>query len=308
MTKGPTTNLPASVHRRLLNLDPQRRGDFNLILTRYALERWLFRLSKSTYVDRFILKGAMLFAVWLEEPYRSTRDLDLLGFGELSRNSIEEVFASTTSLDVEPDGLVFDTSSLTVEPIREENEYQGWRVRLLARMDKLRIPIQVDIGIGDVVSPLPEIIEYPTLLQFPAPRIRAYRRETVIAEKLHAMVTLGELNSRMKDFYDISILARQFSFEGAELWQAIEATFRRRDTIVPSEIPIAFTDEFAADVTKEKQWRAFLRRIGKDLPSLAGAITDLRAFLLPPLHAVSQQKSFAGHWSPGGPWQPSSTR
>jgi hypothetical protein len=305
MKKKPTTNLPASVHQRLLNIDPQRRGDFNLVLTRYALERWLFRLSKSPYVDRFILKGAMLFAVWLEEPYRSTRDLDLLGSGELSRNSIEEVFASTTSLDVEPDGLVFDTSGITVEPIREENEYQGWRVRLLARMDKLRIPIQVDIGIGDVVSPLPEIIEYPTLLQFPAPRIRAYRRETVVAEKLHAIVTLGELNSRMKDFYDISVLAGQFSFDVAELSQAIEATFRRRETVVPSEIPIALTDEFAADVTKQRQWTAFLRRIGKDLPSLASAITDLRTFLLPPLHAVSQQKSFVGHWSPGGPWQTS---
>jgi hypothetical protein len=208
-------------------------------------------------------------------------------------------------MEVEPDGLLFDAGTIKVAPIREEQEYQGKRVKLTAFLDRARIPIQVDISFGDVVTPKPKKIEYPVLLDFPAPRIRACSRETVVAEKLQAMVMLGMANSRMKDFYDLYILARDFAFDSTVLTKAIKATFRRRKTAVPAEGPLALTDEFGQDEVKVVQWKAFVRKSGleEEIPGLPEVLSQLREFLLPVLVAASGQGSSPGIWSPGGQWK-----
>jgi len=217
-------------------------------------------LAQSEYAGEFILKGAMLFVLWTKSAHRPTRDLDLLGFGEASGERLTAVFLELCGAVVEPDGLEFDPDSIRVAEIREDQSYQGQRVKLNARLGNANIPIQVDIGFGDVVTLAAQVIDYPALLDLPAPRIRAYPPETVVAEKLQALVDLGMQNSRMKDFYDLWILARQFSFEGQTLVAAVSATFERRATTLPKTLPIGLSEEFANDEQKNKQWRAFLER------------------------------------------------
>jgi len=210
MTKDKPSNISASVRQRLLNLIRESGDDPNLVWTRYATERLLYRLSVSEHAGDFILKGAMLFMVWTGQSYRPTLDMYFLGRGEDTSERLREVFRRVCGVDVEPDGLVFDVDSVAVVPIREEQRYQGQRITLTARLGKARIPVQVDVGFGDVVTPRAKKVSYPTLLDFPAPSIRAYPRETVVAEKFEAMVMLGIANSRMKDFYDLYVLARDF--------------------------------------------------------------------------------------------------
>jgi len=207
--EGGPRNPSASIHRRLLNLARQRGDDFLIVLTHYAIERLLYRLSRSPHADRFLLKGAMLMAVWTSRPYRSTRDLDLAGRGNSSVEDIESILRDLRRLSVEADGLTFDATSVRGELTREDQEYEGVRVSLLAILGKARIAVQVDIGFGDSVVPSPQVLRYPTLLlDFPAPEVKAYPRKTAVAEKFQAMVALGPVNSRMKDFYDIWLLAR----------------------------------------------------------------------------------------------------
>ena len=306
MTKDTLTNLPASVHQRLLNLDPARTHDFTPVLRRYAFERWLYRLGKSDHAESFVVKGAMLFVLWTRDLPRTTMDLDLLGIGNLTEAGLRRVFSKIGGMKVEPDGLTFDADTMVIEPIRDEAEYHGLRAKFLARLGNIRIPLQIDIGIGDSVWPDPEYILYPTLLDMPAPRIRAYRKETTIAEKLDAMLELGMLNSRMKDFYDIAVLAGLFSFNGAELRKALQVSLRRRVLPSLSELPVAFTDEFAQDKDKNIQWNAFLRRLGKSpaaLP-LQKVVMKIRNFLSPVLHALAAGTEFNESWAPGGPWRP----
>jgi len=305
MSRRNIRNVAASVHQRLLNFNRERGLDFTLVLTRYALERWLYRLGKSEFCDRFVLKGAMLFTVWAKDPFRTTRDLDLLGFGSLTGEDLRHAFSGICQTNVEPDGLRFDDENMTVEPIREGEEYQGQRVRLYARMNNIRISLQIDVGMGDALWPEPEMIHYPTLLDMPAPKIRAYRKETVVAEKLEAMVSLGELNSRMKDFFDVAVLADQLSFEGEDLQKAIEGTFRRRKTVVPSIMPVAFTKEFGGNHDKQTQWNAFLKRMGKEGRQMpfAGVVEGIREFLWPVLLAISTEEPFMKDWPSGGPWR-----
>lgn len=305
MSKERGSNLAASVHQRLLNISKKSGTDPNLTWSRYALERLLYRLASSDHARKFVLKGAMLFAAWTGRTYRPTYDLDLLGLGENSAKRVSEVFKQICNLTVEPDGLVFDAESVRVEPIREDQEYQGQRVTLQAMLGKARIPVQVDIGFGDVVTPKAEEIAYPTLLDFPAPRIRACSRETVVAEKLHAMTVLGIGNSRMKDFHDLYVLARDFPFDATTLTDALRATFKRRKTVIPEKAPLALTDEFGQDNAKSIQWSAFLRKSGLEgeMPSLIEVLSYLREFLLPPLKAASTQESMHGSWQSGGPWK-----
>ena len=306
MTKDTLTNLPASVHQRLLNLDPARTHDFTPVLRRYAFERWLYRLGKSDHAESFVVKGAMLFVLWTRDFPRTTMDLDLLGIGNLTEAGLRQVFSKIGGMKVEPDGLTFDADTMVIELIRDEAEYHGLRAKFLARLGNIRIPLQIDIGIGDSVWPDPEYILYPTLLDMPAPRIRAYRKETTIAEKLDAMLELGMLNSRMKDFYDIAVLAGLFSFNGAELRKALQVSLRRRVLPSLSELPVAFTDEFAQDKDKNIQWNAFLRRLGKSpaaLP-LQKVVMKIRNFLSPVLHALAAGTEFNESWAPGGPWRP----
>ena len=228
MSKKKSKNIDASVRQRLLNLSRERNEDFNLILTRYAVERFLYRLSKSKHADRFILKGAMLTAIWIGEMHRPTRDLDLLGFGDPETEALRGVIKDICLVKVEKDGLEYEADSIEIEEIRENREYPGQRVKVNARLGNARIRIQIDVGFGDAVTPKAKIISFPVLLDYPAPRIRAYNKETQIAEKIQSMVFLGMANSRIKDFYDVFILSKTFSFDGNTLVKAIKATFERR--------------------------------------------------------------------------------
>ena len=300
-----TIDLTASVRQRLLNQSQKLGEVFDLTLTRYTIERFLYRLTHSAYADQFVLKGAMLFAVWTGQMYRPTRDLDLLGYGDSSAETLTRLFKEVCAVEVEPDGLMFDMSSIQVEEIREAQEYPGQRVRLQARLGQARIPLQIDVGFGDVITPAAPEVEYPILLDFPAPRLRVYPKETVIAEKLQAMVVLGFINSRMKDFYDVWLMSKEFSFEGRLLAQAIQATFERRQTELPQTPPVALTPDFGQDTDKQKQWRAFLKRNRLNVGQIefAGVIPELHDFLMPPVAALVNQLEFDQTWTAGGPWR-----
>jgi hypothetical protein len=254
-------SISASVKALLQNVAATRGEDFNLLLLRYGIERLLFRLSQSPHADRFLLKGAMLFVVWDEKTHRPTRDLDLLGFGSTEKADLIRVFAAVAAVPVVDDGIVFDPESVQADDIREDNAYGGVRIRLLGKLGTAEVPVQIDVGAGDVVTPAPESATFPVLLDFPAPKIRTYPVYTVVAEKFEAMVKLGIANTRMKDFYDIWFLARRFEFDGPTLRKAIDATFARRQTNLPP-LPEALSDAFANNPTKQGQWAAFLRRNG----------------------------------------------
>jgi predicted nucleotidyltransferase component of viral defense system len=304
-------NVAASVRQRLLNASRARREDFQVTLTRYALERLLYRLSKSTHRDQFVIKGAILFSVWNEVPHRPTRDLDLLSFGTSDVSRLEEMFREIVNTNVEPDGLEFFAGSVRGTRIKEDQEYEGVRLNIQARLEQARLSLQIDIGFGDAVTPAPEEIEYPTLLaDSPAPRLRAYSRYSVIAEKFQAMVMLGIANTRMKDFFDVWALARSFDFDGRVLCQSMKMTFERRETEVPSTAPLALTPEFYADRTKQSQWDAFLKRsqLAVRTTTLDEVAAVLRDFLLPPASAVTEGNSFEARWTPTTGWQMTSAK
>lgn len=303
MTNTPPQDIGASVRARLARRSRERGEDFQLVLTRYANERLLFRLASSKHAERFVLKGAALFTLWTGKPHRATRDLDLLGFGDPGVDHVREVFAEVLAFDVGDDGVRFNLGSVVVGLIREEQEYGGVRVELIARIASAQVRLQVDVGFGDAITPEAEVAEFPPLLDFPAPRLRVYPRETVVAEKLEALVQLGMANSRMKDFYDIAVLARDFDFEGALLARAIRATFDRRQTPLPTATPVALTRAFAEDGTKKTQWSGFVRKAGvRDAGSLAEAIAAVRAFVGSPLAAAANGTPAPGTWRAGGSW------
>ncbi len=300
MSPKPITNLTASVRQRLQNISRAGKEPFDLVLSRYAVERLLYRLSQSTYADRFLLKGAMLFPLWFEEMHRPTRDVDLLGFSENDEETLERIFKRLCEITVEKDVLTFDAKSVTAERIQEDAAYTGIRVTLLATLENARIPVQADIGFGDAVTPSPEEVTFPTLLGFPAPRLRAYPIYTVVAEKLEAMVSLGEANSRMKDFFDIWFLSHRFEFDGKLLAQAIQATFIRRLTALPEGIPLALSNEFAD--SKATQWRAFLNKNALPQSEFLRVITALRTFIAAPLSSAAHGGVFVQVWAKQGPW------
>lgn len=305
MTKEKPRNLAASVRQRLMNLSRARGEDFQFILTRYALERLLYRLSQSEHRDVFVLKGAMLFQLWGDQPHRPTRDLDLLGRGENSIPRFEEIVRAVCGMAVEDDGLAFSVESVRGDVIKEDQEYEGLRLTLECHLENARIPIQMDIGFGDVVTPAASEVSYPVLLDFPAPVLAAYSRESVVAEKFQAMVMLGMANSRMKDFYDLWILARQFDFQGPLLCEAIGATFERRRTLVPSDLPTGLSPEFSRDQSKQAQWRAFINKSKLDTNEigLREVVIVLREFLVPPARALATGDLLELVWPPSGPWQ-----
>jgi len=300
----PRRNLSASVEKRLLNRTRQSGEDFQYVLMRYGLERIMYRLSRSAYAKQFVVKGAMLLRVWTGEQYRPTKDLDLLATPEKSPEELDRAFHEVCTLIVEDDGLVFLSDTIRVRQIREDNVYGGMRVTLQARLGKIRIPLQVDIGFGDAVTPEARSEEFPTLLDFPAPVLLTYPRETSIAEKFEAIVNLGLTNSRMKDYYDIWLLSQQFDFDGAILKEAIDATFKRRRTALPNEIPIGLSSEFVSDAGKLSQWQAFVRRSRLDSIeiNLEGVVKVIADFILPPSKAAAEANAFALTWVKGGPW------
>jgi hypothetical protein len=297
VSKRPPENLSASVKGRLLRIARERREEFQSTLTRYAAERFLYRLSESPHRQRFVVKGASLFALWLGAPHRPTRDLDLLGFGGQERGPMADVFRAICRQSVADDGLVFDAASVQVAAAREDEKYAGLRVTFRASLGKAVIPMQVDIGFGDAITPGAREAQMPTLLDDPAPRLLTYPRETVVAEKCEAMIGLGLGNSRLKDFYDLWHLATRFDFDGPLLGRAIAATLGRRGTALPALPPAALTAAFFEDAARSRQWSAFLARsgLGADV-SLAACVLVLRDFLLPPLAAIRDEARLEGRW------------
>lgn len=298
-------NVAASVQARLRNVARETGTEFQILLSRYVLERLLYRLSVSPHRDRFILKGALLFPLWLDEPFRPTRDLDLLGFGDSRPTELAEVFREIMSVEVLDDGVVFDTGAVQAAGIRDQTDYDGVRVRTQARIGSARIPVQIDVGFGDTVVPPATEVEYPVLLEAPAPRIRVYPRETVVAEKFEALVSLGGDNSRMKDFYDLWAISEQFRFDGAALAESIRATFARRGTDIPDDIPSGLSEELASSPEKEAQWRAFTQRgrLGAQPGTFPEVVSRLRDFLMPAAHATAEAQNPAAVWHSGGPWR-----
>jgi predicted nucleotidyltransferase component of viral defense system len=302
--KKQPSNLGASVRQRLLNLAKVRDEDFDLVLTRFALERLLYRISVSEHAGKFILKGAMLVAVWLPDAFRATRDLDLLGAGDASPASAEAVFKDICRTRVEPDGVDFDASSVQAELIREDQQYLGTRVKLEARIAGAVIHLQVDVGYGDAVVPPPTTIDFPQILEFTQPHIRAYSRYTVVAEKLQAAVELGLANSRLKDFFDLYVLSSQLDFDGPGLVAATRATFDRREVAIPQGPPVALSPRFSEDAGKLAQWKGFLRRsrVRVQVPALPAVIDAVAQFALEPLEAARLGEDFRKTWRQGGPW------
>lgn len=270
----------ASVRARLLTMARRKGQVFDLLLTRYAIERLLHRLSLSSHRNRFVLKGAMLMTTWFDDPHRPTRDVDFLGYGDPTPEAMLATFREICAIDVD-DGIEFDADALRVELIREELDYGGLRLRTTGRLAGARITVTIDIGFGDAIEPGVEEINLPVLLDLPEPRLRAYARETVIAEKFQAMVMLGLANSRMKDFYDVWILCRSFDFDEDRLSRAIAATFERRGTAISFDEPVALTQSFAADAGKQGQWAAFVRDLAIEIPPLDEVVADLAEFLMP---------------------------
>jgi predicted nucleotidyltransferase component of viral defense system len=268
--------LARSVQVRLVRHAKNLGVDANLILTRYGIERFLYRLSRSRHADRFVLKGALVILAWLGETLRPTRDADLLGLGDLPDETLLAMFREMCTVAVEPDASTFDPASVKVENIREADAYGGTRVTLRGAIGTARVRVQLDIGIGDAVTPSPEWLVYPTLLGFPAPRLRAYPRETVLAEKFQAIVQLGSSNSRMKDYFDMLALLREGAFDEAVLARAIAATFARRRTALPKGVPSGLSRPFADDPARQAQWRAFLSKNRLEGESLWEVVDELR--------------------------------
>ena len=297
-------DLGASVRQRLLNQARAQNRPFQEVLQYFAMERFLYRLANSPYAELFILKGALLLTAWRAPVSRPTMDIDLTGRTNNQLDHIAEVVSAVCHVAVKPDGIAFNRDSIEVSRINEDADYEGVRVQFHATLARARIPMQLDIGFGDVITPGPTEIEYPTMLDFPAPVLRAYPKDTVVAEKLEALTALGLLNSRMKDYYDLALLCRVYPFDGELLAEAILATFRHRGTTIEAE-PIGLTQAYCDDAARVLQWRAFVRRsrFGEEASDLTRLVNEIRPFLLPVLSEIEAKNRFKTRWKPGGPWE-----
>lgn len=304
MTREKGKKTGASIRARLLSLAQSKREDYQRVLGRYAIERFLYRLGRSPYRDRFTLKGATLFTLWTGHTHRPTRDLDLLGQGSSAIGDVKQTIRGICEIH-EEDGVVFDRASVEGTKIKEDDEYDGVRIKLLADLAGARIPMQIDIGFGDAVYPEPALASFPVLLPMEAPVIRAYPREASIAEKFQAMILLDMRNSRMKDFYDIWFIANTWTFDMTSLHKAILASFERRGSAIPTGIPFALTDDFLNDPRKKQQWSAFVNRLnpGEKAPSLEEVGAVLRAFLLPCISRGSPTRPDTPSWTPNQGWK-----
>lgn len=272
----------ASLRARLLALAKARGDDFNLILNRYAIERWLYRLSISEDRDRLWLKGATLFALWMNTEHRPTRDADFLGSGSIDSAAFEHLVARVTAIPCD-DGIEFDSGAIVVQEIREEARYGGLRAKLVGNLARARCTLQLDVGYGDAVTPGPEEIRLPTLHKdLPAPQLKGYPRATVAAEKLEAIVHLGMTNTRMKDFYDLHALSREAAIDPEQLGRAIAATFTRRQTPLPADVPVGLSSAFSRDESRRRLWLAFLERNRLEGPPLDEVVDDLARFVQDP--------------------------
>lgn len=300
----PLKNVAASVRQKLANLGKESNRPFAELLQYYGMERFLYRLSRSKHRDRFVLKGALMFVVWDTPRSRATKDIDFLAKTENTVENLAGIAQDVCRVEAEEDGLAFDPAAVTGEIIKENADYSGVRISFEGKLERAKIPMQLDIGFGDSITPAPMEIEYPVLLDQPSPRLKGYPPETVVAEKFEAAVKLGMPNTRMKDFYDLWLMSRQFDFDGATLAKAVQATFARRSTELTTS-PTAFTPAFYDDAQKQTQWKAFLSRSNlTDAPkSLKEAIDSAKALLVPLAEACVAKQEFRKHWKAPGPWR-----
>ncbi len=299
-------NPAASVKARLLKLAREQAVDFNLLLQRYAAERFLYRLSASSEVDNFTLKGAALFRIWSGQDLRPTRDVDFLRTGPADRNAVQAAMENICAVPCPEDGVTYDPATLRIDEIRDDQMYGGLRVRLNGSLGKARLTLQVDVGFGDVITPERTVQDYPTLVALPVPRLWTYPRETLVAEKFEAMVSLGAGNSRVKDLWDIACLAQRFEFDGETLRNAIDETFRRRNTVLANERPEALQPAYYEDALRAQRWQAFRQQVGADGPvRLVDAGEEIRRFLAPVCDGLIAGTTFTRVWPANGPdWKP----
>lgn len=300
MSEAPR-DLPASVLARLSNRAREQDRPFQEVFQYYAIERFLHRLAQSDHRDRFVLKGGVVFFGWGISLRRPTRDIDLHGHPPGTVENLEETIRDICGQSVEPDGMRYDADSIRGEVIQDQAEYEGVRIRFTGYLGTAQVYMQIDVGFSDVIVPPAIIVDYPTILSMPQPRIRAYAYETLIAEKLQAMVFLGSINSRMKDFYDVWLLTQEATIDGSMLLHAIRTTFRNRNTSLPDNMPLPLSESFAEE--NQQQWRAFLRRGAMDVPEgFAEVVADLRSFFLPVLDSARNGGDFNEVWKPGREW------
>lgn len=305
MTSSTKSNLAASVKQRLLNLGRETGQDFQALLTRYALERLLYRLGRSAHRDRLVLKGAFLFVAWQDDTHRPTKDLDLYASGDPGVDEVERVLRDLIAVEVQPDGLEFDSKTVRGSLIRQGDPYHGVRVHVMARLGKARIPLQVDVGFGDAIVPGPVELEFPTLLELPAPLVKTYPVEAVIAEKAEAMVHLGLINSRLKDYYDLWTIASSHSLDGNTLVRSLRSTFERRVTQVPLDDPPGLTPAYSEDASRQRQWSAVVGSYNPrgSTPDLPIVVVLLARFLGPVFRAIRDEEPLECTWIPGRGWE-----
>lgn len=303
--KKDITNLEVSVRSRLQNKAKERNSPFAEVLQFYGMERFLYRFSQSKYADQFILKGALMFTVWDIPERRTTLDIDFLARHDNQIASIEKVIREVCEIQVPPDGLVFDSKTVSGQKIKEDADYEGVRIKFLGFLERSRIPMQIDMGFGDVIYPKARTIDYPAILDFPKPHLKGYPVESVVSEKFEAMVKLGLLNSRMKDFYDLWLLIRRFDFNGENLAEALKKTFTHRKTPLLQEGPLFAEEIYDENSDRQTLWKAFLNKgQTKHAPEELGATAKIiEKFLVKPLEAIALDKKFDGKWKAPGPWK-----
>lgn len=298
-------NIEASIKARLKNKAQETNRPFAEVMQYYGMERFLYRFSKSKYADKFILKGALLFAVWQIPDRRTTLDIDFLARFDNEVAAIEKVMKDVCGTNVDPDGLIFDPQTVKGMKIKEDADYEGVRVKFTGFLDRAEIPMQIDVGFGDIVYPKTRVIDYPVILDFPKPHLNGYPQESVISEKFEAMIKLGLLNSRMKDFYDIWLMMRWFELKGANLVEAIKKTFNHRKTDIPHNKPL-----FAGEIYDEKSdrqtlWRAFLEKGDIQHPpdTLSVTAKEIEKFLIEPIVAINEKVKFDKTWKSLRGWE-----
>lgn len=303
--KKVVTNIQASIRDRLRNKAKEANRSFAEILQYYGMERFLYRFSHSKYADKFILKGALLFTVWHIPERRTTLDIDFLARYDNQAKSIEAVMKDVCDVDVEPDGLVFDARTVRGRKIKEDADYEGVRVKFIGFLERSHIPMQIDVGFGDSVYPKAKVIDYPVILDLPKPHLKGYPPESVISEKFEAMLKLGLLNSRMKDFYDIWLMMHQFDFDGSSLAGAVKKTFEHRKTNIPGGRPLFAEEIYDEASDRQALWKMFLKKGNiKHAPDrLATTAKEIEGFLIEPLTALGKGVEFNKEWKVSGPWK-----
>ena len=298
-------NIEGSVRAKLDNKRKELNIPFLEILRTYAMERFLYRLSKATFASDFVLKGALLFTAWKVNERRTTLDIDLLAHYSNQIAAIEKVVRDVCAVDVTPDGLRFEPATVIGAKIKEDADYEGVRVKLGAFLGKARIPMQIDFGFGDTVYPNPKMITYPVILDLPSPKLKGYAPETVVSEKFEAMVQLGALNSLMKDFYDIWLLMRRFEFQGEVLTEALKRTFAQRKVELPQGSNLLADEIYDEESDRQTLWKAFLTKSGiKHAPDkLATVAKEIEKFLVEPLSSLNKGIKFSKEWKAPGPWK-----